>query len=109
MRIAARLAVQHEPQDDRRQAERLAVCASATMRALGYHGIDVVLRDISGEAFMAETSDAVAPGSLVRLRIPGLGAVLARIVWSKPGHVGGSFFNPVNDGQLRRIVGIGVR
>lgn len=109
MRIAARLAVQHQPDSDRRSAERLPVCASATMRALGYHGIDVVVRDISCDGFMAETTNEFAPGSLVRLRIPGLGAIHAKILWSKPGHVGGSFFNTVEDGRLRRIVGIGAR
>ncbi len=106
MRIAARLAVQHEPESDRRSAERLPLCASASVRAIGYHGIDVVLRDISREGFMAETANELAPGSLVRLRVPGLGAVLAKIIWTESGQIGGSFFNNVEDGRLRRIVGM---
>jgi hypothetical protein len=34
-----------------------------------------------------------------------LGMVIARIVWSKDGEVGGAFVNPVSEQRLRQIVG----
>lgn len=109
MRIAARLAAQAPMQDapERRAAPRVAVRAPATMRALGYHGTDVLVRDISGEGFRAETRARFMPGSYVRLRIPGLGALHARIVWAKDDQVGGAFVNPVEPGRLNRIIGLG--
>lgn len=76
------------------------------MRALGYHGIDVVVRTISPQGFSADANGDFPPGSYVRLRLPGLGAVHARIVWSEGRQVGGEFLNAVEPNRFGRIIGL---
>lgn len=104
MRIAARLAVQRTA-GDARESERSKVVVETTMRALGYHGIDVIVRNISANGFMVETDGHFPPDTHIRLRLPGLGAVLGRVVWTESGQVGGAFLNPLEEGRLKRIVG----
>jgi hypothetical protein len=105
MYIAARLAV-HTPAPDKRRAKRLDVSVPADMRLLGYHGFDVVVRDLSELGFKVESPVRVNPGSIVRLRLPGLGMVLGKIVWSRSGHLGGEFINPVSPSRLRMALGV---
>lgn len=106
MRIAARMAVETEPEGKRRSA-RQPLKVDTTMRALGYHGADVVVRNISEHGFMAETLGDFIEGSYVRLKLPCVGTVLARIAWVETGRVGGEFLNAVNPIRLRLILGIG--
>lgn len=106
MRIAARMAIETEPTNNRRTS-RAPVHMSTTMRALGYHGFDVVVRNISEHGFMAETSNDFVEGCYVRLKLPCVGTVLARIAWSKSGQVGGEFLNAVNPVRLRLVMGMG--
>jgi len=105
MRIAGRLALQRPLSTDRR-VEREPVNVATTMRALGYHGVDVIVRNISPLGFKADVSGDFPPGCYVRLRLPGLGAVHARVVWARDGSVGGEFCNPVEPSRLGRIVGM---
>lgn len=105
MRIAARMAVENE--GGNRRAIRSSVQVSTTMRALGYHGFDVVIRNLSEHGFMAETANEFEEGSFVRLRLPCVGTVLARIAWSKGGQVGGEFLNTVSPIRLRLVMGMG--
>lgn len=106
MRIAGRLALQRPLTEEDRRAVRGEVSVTTTMRALGYHGIDVVVRNISTLGFMAESPDAFPVGAYVRLRLPGLGAVHARVVWAEAGRIGAEFCNPVEQGRLCRIMGM---
>lgn len=108
MRIAARMALERPLPCDRR-APREAVNVQTTMRALGYHGIDVVIRTISSNGFMAEAEGEFPPGSFVRLRLPGLGAVHARVVWADGRQLGGEFLNAVQPARLGRILGVAVQ
>lgn len=105
MRIAGRLAMQR-PLSEGRRAEREPVNVQTTMRALGYHGVDVVVRNISPLGFKADVAGDFPAGSYVRLRLPGLGAVHARVVWSSEGSIGGEFCNPVDPRRLCRIIGM---
>ncbi|WOK35534.1 PilZ domain-containing protein [Sphingomonas sp. C3-2] len=104
MRIAARMAVETVPVE--RGSARRPVEMNATMRAQSYHGINVVVRNLSEQGFMAETRSDIAEGSFVRLKLPCLGTVLARIAWSKCGQVGGEFLNAVNPLRLQQVLGI---
>jgi PilZ domain len=104
MQIAARLAVQ-SPAQDQRRAQRKTVSVAADMRLLGYHGFDVVVRDISELGFKVESPVKVASGSIVRLRLPGLGMLLGKIIWARSGHLGGEFINPVSPSRLRLVLG----
>lgn len=104
MRIAARMAMETQPEGERRSA-RQQIKVEATIRALGYHGVDVVVRNISEHGFMAETHNEFPEGSYVRLRLPCVGTMLARIAWAKRGQVGGEFLNALNPPRLRLILG----
>lgn len=93
MSIAGRLAFETGGEDDR------------TGRAIGYHGIDVLVTDLSTEGFLADIRAAVPVGARVRLRLPGLGAAHARVCWSQDGALRAEFANPVGFGRLVRIPG----
>lgn len=107
MHIAARMAVTASAADQRR-AERTAATVATTMRSLGYNGVDVVVRNISEFGFMAETREAFPAGSYVRLKLPCVGTVLARIAWVRDGAVGGEFLNAVSPVRLRMVPGVSV-
>lgn len=93
MRIAARMALQGS-------AERPPI------RALGYDGIDVVVGAISEQGFMAETDATFPPQAFVRLKLPGVGSVYARIVSARPGRVAGEFVTPIAPARLQRTIGL---
>ena len=59
----------------------------------------------TASGFSARTGRYIPPGSIVRLKMAGLGMVVARIVWSRDGNVGGAFVNPVTEQRLQLIVG----
>ncbi len=108
MHIAARMAVQSAA-PDRRRKERHALDPAAPMIIQGYHGGDIVIVDLSEAGFKARATSHIPPRSLVRLKVPGLGIVLARILWSRSGTIGGEFVNPVGEGRLRLVPGFGSR
>lgn len=93
MRIAARMALQES-------VGRLET------RALGYDGIDVIIGRISEHGFMAETDASFPPDAFVRLKLPGVGCVYARIVSTKAGHVSGEFVTPLAPTRLQRTIGL---
>lgn len=106
LRIAARMALQ-APAQAGREGMRDAIVVPTTMRALGYHGHDVIVRNISEQGFMAETEAIFPEAAYVRLKLPGLGAVNAQIKWSEGGRLGGQFVTPIATARLAMIVGIG--
>jgi hypothetical protein len=105
MHIAAKLAL-HAPAPDRRRKSRAATNLPTLLTTSGYFGIPVTLRDISEEGFKVEVGVHIAPESLVRLKLPGLGMVVGRIIWSRRGEVGGAFVNPVSIQRLHLIPGV---
>jgi PilZ domain len=104
MQIAARLAIQG-PLADQRRALRVPVSMSTDVRLTGYHGFDVVVRDISPLGFKVESSVGVKAKTLIGLRLPGLGMVLARVAWNRKGHIGGEFLNPIPPARLHSLIG----
>lgn len=104
MQISARLAIQG-PVADQRRAVRLPVSMETDMRLIGYHGFDVVVRDISELGFKVETPVRIKVKTLIGLRLPGLGMVLGRVAWCRKGHVGGEFINPIPPQRLRMVIG----
>ncbi len=73
--------------------------------AAAYHGRNVVIRSLSEQGFEADSSDDYPVGSLVRLRLPGAGAVLARVTEAADGQIKASFVNPVGSGRLAMAIG----
>ena len=108
MRIAARLALQGAPEEkhnEQRQAERTPTAMHTLMRAIGYHGVDVIVSEISALGFTAEVKERFPPQSFVRLKLPGVGSVYAEVVWSKGGRLGGKFVTPMAPARLQRTLG----
>ena len=104
MHLAARLAVQNFA-PDRRRAPRYDLAKDATLAGTGFQGADVIVTDISLSGFRARIGRHIPPGSIIRLKMAGIGMVVARIVWSKDGDVGGAFINPVSEQRLRQSIG----
>lgn len=88
---------------------RFAVEPPAPTIIQGYHGGDIVIVELSEAGFKAQAATYIPAKSIVRLKVPGLGSVVARIAWSRNGLVGGEFVNPVGEGRLRLVPGFGNR
>lgn len=102
MWIAARMAEQ-QPLFECRSAARHDSNFGANMRAVGYDGGDVIVRNLSTHGFMVEARTEFCEGALVRLKLPRLGTVIGRIVWRKGGQLGGEFVNPLPEAQVARL------
>lgn len=105
VRIAARMAVEAGPAEGIQYSRGNPVALGATSRAQSYHGINVVVLTLSEKGFMAETRGDIAKGSFVRLKLPCVGTILARIAWSECGQVEGEFLNVVNPMRLKQVLG----
>lgn len=57
---------------------------------------DVLLVNISPLGFMAREYGETAKGTLVRIGLPRLGQVSAKVVWSLGGRVGAEFIKPID-------------
>ncbi len=104
MQIAARLAIQG-PAVDQRRAVRFPISMETDMRQIGYHGFDVLVRDISALGFKVDTPIKIKTKTLIGLRVPGLGMALGRVAWCRKGQIGGEFVNPIPEQRLRQVVG----
>lgn len=106
MYIAGRLALQSPsgavlPQSDGRIAPHPDI--------LSFHGCDVVVRTICEQGFEADLATPLAQGALVRLRLPGAGAMLARVTRSDSGRIAADFVNPVPAARLDKTIGMATR
>lgn len=73
---------------------------------LSFHGCDVVVRHICERGFEADLSTQLVAGALVRLRLPGAGAMLARVTESASGRLFADFINPVSPQRLGQAIGM---
>ncbi len=106
MRIAARLAL-HTPSDCYGALDEY-VRGPAKQHLLGYHGCNVVVRDISPSGFTADIDAEIAADAVVRLRLPGAGVLIARVTdGGAAGSVEARFVNPVSAARLRLTLGMG--
>jgi hypothetical protein len=106
MHIAAKMAVDI-PASNRRRAEREDIEVSTTLRASGHHGLDVVIRNISTLGFMADAANEdFMSGDHVRVRLPSIGTVTARIAWSRDGQIGAEFENEIDLQRLRAVLAV---
>jgi hypothetical protein len=87
-------------------AARLAHCATASAPGVGFHGNDIVVRELSPLGFLAESTVSHAVGELVRLKLPGAGAMLARVSEAAEGRLSASFLNPVGEKRLGMALGM---
>lgn len=106
MRIAARLAM-HAPQPESQASGNVSAFPQFNKHLTSFHGCDVAVRAISEDGFDAEVAGLVPTGSVVRLRLPGAGMLVARVTEAQPGWVRARFVNPVSPARLRLTLGIG--
>lgn len=106
MHIAAKMAVDI-PASNRRRAEREQIEVSTTLRASGHHGLDIVIRNISTLGFMADSGDQdFVPGDHVRVRLPAIGTVAARVAWARDGQIGAEFETEIDLQRLRSVLAV---
>jgi hypothetical protein len=71
-----------------------------------YHGSNVVLRKLSPNGFVADPSAGFKSGSIVRLRLPGAGVMVAKLIKANRRQLSGEFVNPVSAARLAMVLGI---
>jgi hypothetical protein len=102
MRIAGRLALQTPsgieaaPYDGSRLKSDI----------LSFHGCDILVSNISELGFEAKFSLPLKRGALVRLRLPGAGAMLAKVSSCQKGVLKAEFVNPVSPARLGKTLGM---
>ena len=103
MRIAGRLALQSP------SGIKAAPCETQSRLKtdiLSFHGCDVVVSAISEAGFEATLGLQLEAGALVRLRLPGAGAMLARVTDCMKGKIVAEFVNPVSAARLGKTLGM---
>lgn len=87
-----------------RRSERVPVELGAGLRQRGASGVSVQIMDLSTDGFKAATHLELYPGTDVWLRLPGLEASHARVMWSQGHYVGCAFVRPLHPAVLDMIV-----
>jgi hypothetical protein len=96
------------PEDDEapksRASERVPIELGAGLRQRGASGVSVLVTDLSTHGFRASTHLQLPDGTDVWLRLPGLEACHAKVVWSKSPYIGCAFERPLHPAVLDMIV-----
>jgi hypothetical protein len=79
-----------------RRAPRDEVSLPTRMFDAKHQGQDVLLVNISPLGFMIREYGETPKGAVVRLQLPRLGQVAAKVVWSLGGRVGAEFIMPID-------------
>lgn len=79
-----------------RRAPRDEVALPTRMHIHDQLSSDVLLVNISPLGFMAREYGETPKGTIVRLALPRLGQVAAKVVWSLGGRVGAEFIKPID-------------
>ena len=103
----AQLAVLPTPEG--RSAERRIVNLAARLREPGATIVDVEVRDLSTDGYMAETLLRLDPGAIVWLKLPGLEPQNSRVAWAEDGKVGCQFATPLHSLTLEMLLKTGKR
>ena len=92
-----------------RKSERVPIELGAGLRQRGASGVTVQIVDLSIDGFKVATHLDLYPGTDVWLRLPGLEACHARVMWAEGHHVGCAFLRPLHPAVLDMIVAKGKR
>ena len=95
------------PERKGRRSERVPIELGAGLRQRGASGVSVQIMDLSTDGFKAATHLELYPGTDVWLRLPGLEACHAQVMWSQGHHVGCAFVRPLHPAVLDMIVARG--
>lgn len=92
-----------------RRADRVPVELGAGLRQRGASGVSVQIMDLSTDGFRVATHLELFPGTDVWLRLPGLEACHARVMWAQGHYVGCAFVRPLHPAVLDMVVTRGRR
>jgi hypothetical protein len=93
-----------EPQGKDRRAERVPIEMGAALRQRGAAGVSVQILDLSTDGFRVATHLDLFVGTDVWLRLGGLEACHAKVVWASGHYVGCAFSRPLHPAVLEMIV-----
>ena len=88
---------------DMRRSARACVSLEATMRDIGASGVKAQILNLSIDGFMAETHGRFSTCSYVWIKLPELGPISAKIIWSRGGRVGARFTAPLAPADYRTL------
>ena len=91
-----------------RRADRIPIQMGAGIRQRGAAGVTAEILDLSTDGFRARTHLELEIGADVWLRLPGLEASHARVVWAEGPMVGCVFSRPLHPAVLDMVVRKGV-
>ena len=87
-----------------RRADRVSIELGAGLRQRGASGVAVQIMDLSTDGFKVATHLELYAGTDVWLRLPGLEACHARVIWSEGHFVGCAFVRPLHPAVLEMII-----
>jgi hypothetical protein len=88
-----------------RRAPRDEVALPTRMFTQDHRGADVLLVNVSPLGFMVREYGQTPKGAIVRLVLPRLGEVQARVMWSLGGRIGGEFTTPIDHFAYSAMLG----
>ena len=92
------------PSRKNRRSDRVPITLGAGLRQRGASGVTVQIMDLSTDGFRVATHLELGVGTDVWLRLPGLAASHARVVWAEGQYVGCAFIRPLHPAVLEMIV-----
>ena len=81
---------------EQRRAPRDEVALPTRMFTQDQRGSDVLLVNISPLGFMVREYGETPKGTIVRIALPRLGQVSAKVMWSLGGRLGAEFIKPID-------------
>lgn len=92
------------PTPTSRKSQRVSLEMGAGLRQRGGTGVSIQIVDLSVDGFRASTHLQLAKGTDVWLRLPGLEAYQAKVMWTKGAFIGCAFERPLHPAVLDMIV-----
>ncbi len=92
------------PELTSRKSRRVTLEMGAGLRQRGGTGVSIEIVDLSVDGFRASTHLQLAKGTDVWLRLPGLEAYQARVMWAQGNFIGCAFERPLHPAVLDMIV-----
>ena len=88
---------------EQRQTRRRAVNFAAILESEGVSSHPVNVLDISEQGFRLVTATQVGEGSSMLIKLPGLEAVRATVIWAKDGQIGCSFEEELHPASFQTL------
>lgn len=102
--MATQPLAQHIFNVEKRRAARNAVSIRAELHEPGEEAHEIIVGNLSPFGFMAISPVAYREGTLVRLHLPMINEVNARIIWSLSDRIGAEFIRPFDARGYRELL-----